>query len=177
MMNDVGKEYGAALYMLSAEEGQEKEYASALKTVKEAFEETPEFLELINSPALSLEERLSVIDKVFGEKLPENVLSFLKLLCEKGRLPCFSRAEEEFTALFNASQQVFYAKITSAAALTEEEKEMLIRKLEATQHGKIRAEYSVDPALMGGITVEIDGKILDGSLRHRLYEIKEVMNL
>lgn len=175
-MNDVGKEYGAALFMLACEESKKKEYAAALKTVKDAFLESPEYPELLRSPALSLEERIGAIDSAFSQILPENVLSFLKLLCEKGRISCFFKAEEEFTALFQASERIFQGKITSAAELSEEEKEKLVRKLESTRQGKIQAEYFVDPSLIGGITVEIDGKILDGSLRHRLYEIKEVMN-
>ena len=36
-------------------------------------------------------------------------------------------------------------------------------------------DCAVDDTLLGGITVELDGKVLDGSLRHRLHEVKEVM--
>ena len=90
-MNDVAKEYGAALFLLACEENQKKEYEAALNTVKNSFLEHPDFLELLNSPALSMAERLSVIDTVFAENLPQRVLSFLKLLCEKGRISCFPR--------------------------------------------------------------------------------------
>ena len=37
-------------------------------------------------------------------------------------------------------------------------------------------EYSVDGAILGGLIVEINGKIMDGSLRHRLREVKEVIS-
>ena len=79
-------------------------------------------------------------------------------------------------ALLDASSRVIYAKITSAVVLTDAEKAKLIRKLEDTHKGKVQAEYLVLPELLGGVIVEIDGKILDGSLRHRLREMKDVMN-
>ena len=175
-MNDVAKEYGAALFLLACEENQKKEYEAALNTVKTSFLEHPDFLELLNSPALSMAERLSVIDTVFAENLPQRVLSFLKLLCEKGRISCFFRAAEEYEALLATSEMVYNARVTSATELTDAEKKKLIQKLEQMQGGKVEAEYFTDKALLGGLTVEMDGKILDGSLRHRLGEIKEVMN-
>ena len=41
---------------------------------------------------------------------------------------------------------------------------------------EIARRYFIDRELLGGITVEVDGEIIDGSLRHRLREIKEVIN-
>ena len=78
--------------------------------------------------------------------------------------------------LFYISQRVINAKVTSAVALTDTEKAKLIRKMEDTHKGKVQAEYLVDKELLGGMTLEIDGRILDGSLCHRLREIKDVMN-
>ena len=37
-------------------------------------------------------------------------------------------------------------------------------------------ECSVDEALLGGLVIRVDGRVIDGSLKHRLHEIKEVMN-
>ena len=40
----------------------------------------------------------------------------------------------------------------------------------------IRLECTVDPSLLGGMVVRVDGKVIDGSLKHKLQQIKEVMN-
>ena len=117
-----------------------------------------------------------MIEEAFGNTLPEHVLSYLKLLCEKGRISHFTESVEEYTALLHASRKIATAKITSAVALTEAEKEKLIKSLEAMKKCKVQAEYFVDSTLLGGLIVEVDGKVMDGSLRHRLHEVKEVMN-
>ncbi|MBO7178183.1 MAG: ATP synthase F1 subunit delta, partial [Clostridia bacterium] len=83
---------------------------------------------------------------------------------------------DEYNALLNASERVFTAKVTSAQELTLEEKDKLIQKLEKSYLGKVQAEYLVDGALLGGMIVEIDGKVMDGSLRRRLQDVKEVIN-
>ena len=50
-------------------------------------------------------------------------------------------------------------------------------KLEKQSGRNVLLECSTDSTLLGGIVVEMDGKILDGSIRRRLQEVKEVMNL
>lgn len=175
-MIEIGKEYGAALFMLACEEDQKRAYAESLEKMKKSFLDNPQYLELLSSPSIPLNERLCVIDATFSDTIPEHVLSFLKLLCEKGRMAHFLEAAEEYQALLDMSEHVANATITSAVELTATEKEKLISRLEKKEKCKVHAEYVVDPALLGGLIIEVDGRIMDGSLRQRLYEVKEVMN-
>ena len=175
-MTDVGKEYGAALFMLAAELGESESYSEALKGVEKLFSESPEYPIFLASPSVPMSERLSAIESAFWGKIPEHVVSFLMLLCEKGRMECFGDAVKEYSALLDASKRVLSAKVTSAAELTEAEKEKLKNKLESINKGEVRIEYLIDTALIGGLVVEVDGKIMDGSLRQRLREVKDVIN-
>ena len=61
-------------------------------------------------------------------------------------------------------------------ALTEEQKTRLCDRISQMQGGPVTLSYSIDPDLLGGMVVEMDGKVYDGSLRHRLQELKGVMN-
>ena len=176
-MTELGKEYGEALFLLGYETGRQREYATALQTVKAVFEKEPRYTEILSSPAIPLKERLEVVETAFSALLPEQVLSFLMLLCEKGRLPFFPRAVDEYFALLTASERIFEAKVTSAVPLMEEEKEKLIARLEKIYKGCVRATYFVDEAVLGGLVVEVDGKIMDGSLRSRLHRVKEVLDV
>lgn len=175
-MAEISKEYGTALFMLACEEQKQEEYASALQTMEEAFAQNEGFLDLLCSPGIPLAERLEVIDTVFAACLPAHMLSYVKLLCEKGRLGGFCEAAETYRALLDASQHVANVTVTSAVELTDAEKQKLTAKLEQLEKGRVRADYIVDESVLGGLVVEIDGRILDGSLRHRLQEVKEVMN-
>ncbi len=175
-MTQIGKEYGAALFMLACEEEKKHIFAKELDDIKDIFKENPQYAELLASPGVSMKDRLSAIDSVFADRVHEYILSFLKLLCEKGRMSCFAEAAEEFKALLDASEHISCVKVTSAVELTDEEKTKLINKLELMERGKVQAEYFVDAALLGGLVIEIDGKVIDGSVRHRLHEVKEVIN-
>ena len=175
-MNDISKEYGTALFMLACETEEKQSYARILNEIKDLFSHEPQYAELLSSPNIPLSERLGAIDAAFADTAPEYVLSYLKLLCERGRISCLIESINAYNELLDASERVSNAKITSAVALTEEEKAKLIAKLESENGGTVHAEYTVDPSILGGLIVEKDGKILDGSLRHRLRDVKEVIN-
>lgn len=162
--------------MLACEADQKQSYGEALKVMEDTFAEYPQYMELLSSPGIPLGERLGIIEATFANVVPEHVLSYLQLLCEKGRMICFTESVKEYNALWDASQRISNVKITSAVDLTEAEKQKLINKLETMQQSKVQAEYFVDASLLGGLIIEVDGKIIDGSLRHRLQDIKEVMN-
>ena len=174
-MTDISREYGAAIFALACEGGAKKEYSDALGYVKAVFDSEPDYSEMLASPAIPLGERLTAIAEAFSD-VPAEVLSYVQLMCEKGRIAYFAESVEVFGELYAASERIYNAKITSAAELTDEQKEKLIKKLEKVYGGTVEGEYLVDTALMGGVVVEVDGNIMDGSLRTRLQDVKEVIN-
>ncbi len=175
-MTEMSKEYATALFMLSREVGREKEYLKALNKVMAAFDEEPDYLEFLSSPAIPVKERLTAIESAFATLLPEHVLSFLQLLCEKGRIRGFKEAVEEYDRLLDAFENISVAKVKSAVALTDKEQERLVEKLEKMCGHTVTLVCEVDESLMGGIIVEVDGKVMDGSLRSRLHEVKDVIS-
>lgn len=174
-MNDVIREYGAALFLVACEENSAEEYGKALETIKKAFDESPEYLEFLSSPGIPVTERLSAIEAAFGDSVPANVLFFVQLMCEKGRIDGFFGAAEEYKALLDESKRISIAKVKSAVELTEAEKTKLYNKLKAVTKGEVTMEYFIDSSLLGGLIVELDGKIMDGSLRSRMREVKDVI--
>jgi len=175
-MNDISREYAAALFMLACEDGAQKEYADALKEMKSVFDEMPEYFAFLSSPAISRAERTGSVDEIFGEKLAENAVSYLKLMCEKGRMQYFNESVDAYMELYAAFERKYRAKITSAVELDEKQKQKLTEKLSAVYGGEVMGEFFVDSTLIGGLIVEIDGKIMDGSIIRRLHDVKDVIN-
>ena len=175
-MTEISKEYASALFMLACEKEQKSEYKGALMTLKEAFLKETQYLSFLSSPSIPLSERKEAIKGAFLDRVPEDVLSYLLLMCDKGRMDCFLDSVDEFCALFDASEKQINAKVTSAVELSNEEKEKLLVKLQKMSKTNVNMEYVLDPDILGGVIVEMDGKVLDGSLKSRLRDIKDVMN-
>jgi F-type H+-transporting ATPase subunit delta len=174
-MAQISKEYAEALFALACEEGKETEFLTALEEIGKIFEDQPDYAELLSSPGIPLGERLSAAEAVLDGLVPEYVSSWTQLLCEKGRIGYFSECVKEYRALLSAKNAVITAKVSSAVPLTEEEAKALKQKLEKISGQTVLLDCTVDPSLLGGVTVEMNGRVMDGSLRHRLRAVKEVM--
>ena len=53
-MNEIGKVYGAALFMLAIEEDRATEYGDALQEIQTVFSENPDCLRLLEVPSEEL---------------------------------------------------------------------------------------------------------------------------
>ena len=172
-MKEISKEYAEALFMLALEKGEEASTLENLKTVLESLEKEPEYMQLLCSPSIAVKERVDAVKSAFLGVLPEICLSFLCLLIEKGRIVLFPSCVKEYEKLLDAKMKVITARVISAIPLKEEEKQALKEKLENKYSSKVELQCEVDEQILGGIIIEIDGNVLDGSLRFRLQEIKE----
>ena len=173
-MMQTEREYADALFVLAAEEGNVPLYQKHLRTVRDAVLQTPEYIDFLRSPAIPLSERLQAIDEAFGS-LPEYIVSFLKLLCENGRLPLLTACIAEFDAMAMALANKTTATVYSAVELSEQQKSALTAKLETLSGKTVEATFAVDPSLIGGIRIDMEGRTYDGSIKRRLREVKDVI--
>ncbi len=175
-MTETSKEYALALFTLAAEENMLTEVSEGLKLVISQLRSNPGYVDFLASPNISVNDRLSAIDDAFGGSVCEYVLSFLKILCQKGSIRSVYKIVSDFDDMFKASQGVATARVISAVPLKKAEKEKLKTKLEKMCGKTVEMECIHSSSVLGGIIVYVDGKVLDGSLRRRLHDIKEVIN-
>lgn len=173
-MNAVYTDYANALFALAQETGQD--LSADLATVREVFRENPAYTELLSSPGIPLPERTAAIRQALGEAVCPTVCSFVQLLCEHGHIKALPACVEAYMELHRAANRLSVAEVISAVPLTPEEQARLTEKLTAMSGRTVTLQCTVDPALLGGIIVRMDGKVLDGSLKRRLRDMKEVIN-
>ena len=100
----------------------------------------------------------------------------MKILCERNILREFSGCCEEFVRRYNADHNIAEAVVTSAVALKEEQAEALRKKLEEISGKQISLTQKVDPSVLAGLKVELEGKQLDGTLQGRLAVVSKKLN-
>ena len=114
-------------------------------------------------------------EEAFGAHVPEYVLSFTQLLCEKGHIRLFGECADEYEKMYTALKAVSDARVVSAVALTDGEKSALMAKLEQMTGNLVVPTYETDPSLIGGVVIYVGDTVIDGSLKSRLKDIKEVI--
>jgi F-type H+-transporting ATPase subunit delta len=175
-LNQISKEYAGALFSLALEQGCVRKWADELKVMLDALEEQPAYVQLLSSPEIPGEERAELLGKAFGGELSREPLSFAALMCRRGRARELPDAIRRFRDMADEAERIKHARVTSAFPLSEEEQERLRQRLSGISEGAVVVlECRVDPRLIGGVMVEMDGRILDGTVRTKLREIKEVI--
>lgn len=174
-MSDLNKEYAEALFALAVEAKQEQVYLDGLRLIGDALADQPEYIDLLAAPSVPRSERAALLEQAFGAAVPEQVLSFVQLLCGHGAIRNLPDCIEEYHRLYQAAMALSTAYVTSAVALTEDQKVRLAEKLTAKFGRDVHLVCAVDEHLLGGITVRLDGVVLDGSLRRRLQAVKDVI--
>ncbi len=175
--NEISKEYSEALFAIAAEEKREKEYEVSITELRDILVQNPQYIELLASPCITLSERKAIIDETFkgGDEITLHLASFLKLLCDKGRVGGAVGMLDETIRMLKSASGVSTARITSAIPLTEDELSGLCAGLEKRLGHSIEPVLEIDESLIGGVIVRVDGQVIDGSIRHRLQSIKEII--
>jgi F-type H+-transporting ATPase subunit delta len=96
----------------------------------------------------------------------------MKLLVEKEHFDSFLLCAEWFHQRFNDDSGIVEARVTSAVALTENELAALRVKLAHISGRQVKLITAVDPSLIGGVRVEMDGRRYDNTIQDRLGRLR-----
>ena len=166
------KEYGKALFLLTEEDGTTKAVAEELRAVQKLLRENPRYEKLLDTPALSKEEKLQLIDRAFSS-MNESLVNLMKILCEKHSVYRFSGVADAYAALYDESRGIERVQALTAVAMTAKQLELLSAKLSFSTGKTVIVENTVDPSLLGGMVLRMAGKQLDGSVRARLCALEK----
>ena len=175
-MTQTARLYGGSMYELAAEEQLTGIILEQMQMIRKLFRENPEYVKLLMEPSIPKEERTKLIEEAFGAQAERYLVNFIKLLCERTILMEYAGCCEEFTRRYNADHNIAEAVVTSAVALDEEQQKALEKKLEKISGKKISMIIKVDPSVVAGLRVELEGKQLDGTVQGRLASISRKLN-
>ena len=170
-MSSVASVYASSLFSLAQDENKVESIMEELKELSSVFSENADYCNLLDSPIVSLTERLSLIDAAFSDA-DEYIVNFIKILCEKKCVHLFSDCVKHFEKLYNKANNIEKVTVITAVPLSNSLKEKLISKLEQEYSKKIVPEYKIDKEILGGIIIRTENSQTDASVRSRLDAIK-----
>ena len=169
----VSTTYGEALFELAVEEGREEEFLREVAQLKSLLDENPDFGKLMNHPKILKEEKLKVLEEVFGGRISKELLGFLHLVVSKDRYGDIDAILDFFISEVKKLKGIGIAYVTTAADLNEAKKKEIEAKLLATtSFQKMEMHYQVDEDLIGGMVIRIGDRVVDSSVRTKLFELQ-----
>ncbi len=174
-MTHAAKIYASALYDLAKDEALGTIIYGEIKSLDQAFVSEKDFLRLLSTPNLSIDERLSIIDNSFKGKLHAYTLNFLKLLTEKGYILKFHECVSAYRDLYNEDNGILPVKVVTAEPLDEKQALRLKVRLGTITGKDVELIQQVDPACLGGIRLDYDGKRVEDTIAGRLEAVRRTL--
>lgn len=172
-VSPVAYRYARSLMDLAQEKGQLQGVNEDMRLVAEACATSIDLRMLLRSPVIKADKKDKVLDRIFAGKIGEMTNRFMGILVRKGREALLPEVARAFTELYQQSQGILTAEVTSAVPLSDSARQQA-RDLVAKSHpGKsIQLSEKVDPALIGGLIIRVGDEQFDGSVSRRLHDLR-----
>ena len=136
----------------------------------------PQISELVNDPKLTVDQVYEVITGALGKGLSPELTGLIRVVIENGRLEALPEIAAQYRALKNESEGVADAYIETAFPLDDEGVKQVIADLSDRFPGlKLNPIVTVNPALIGGVSVTVGDQIIDISVRTRLKKMQAAL--
>jgi F-type H+-transporting ATPase subunit delta len=131
---------------------------------------------IVDSPAVPLADRSALVARLLEDRVQPGALRLVDLLVSRGRANALPRVSEEFHRLLNEHRGIVMATVISAVPLSADETSAMRARVEAMAGAAVELETRVDPALIGGVTVQVRDQLLDASIRGRLERLRDQLH-
>jgi len=168
----VSRRYATALFEVARGRGALDEVVGELEFVARLFEENEPFRRFLTHLRIPTPDKRRVLEEAFEGRLSGITLDFLRLVVDKGRTAHLPGMWEEFKRLADEERGICPVKVTSAAELDEDQLNALRTRLEELTGRRVRLSARVDPGVLGGVTVTVGDRVIDGSVKGRLDRLR-----
>ena len=177
IVSGVAGRYATALFELALEEKKLDAVKADLDRFGGMIDDSPELARLVRSPVFTADEQTraltAVLDKAGITGLAAN---FLQLVASNRRLFSISQIVRAFRSLVARHKGEVTAQVTVAEKLSDKNIDALKGALKTVTGGKdIDFDVKIDPAIIGGLIVQVGSRMVDSSLRTKLNSIKLAM--
>jgi F-type H+-transporting ATPase subunit delta len=143
-----------------------------VKSVSEALRENEDMTRLMNHPKIVKEDKIAFIEEIFKGRVSDELVGLMRMIVEKDH---YNEMDAVFTYFIDQVKEyrnIGTAYVTSAVELSEAQKAAVEKRLlETTKYVQFEMHFEVDSALIGGMVIRIGDRVVDSSIRSKLYDL------
>jgi len=167
-MSAVARRYAKAIFGLAREQKQVEAVGAELGAAAHLLG-TPALAEVISSPLLSPARRNPILDAVRQQlSLSPLVANFLGVLGDHLRLGQLDAIVDQYQRQEDRELGRIRLLIRTAASLSGDRQTEIAGAFEQALRKTVIPRVETDPSLLGGVVVEAEGTVYDGSVRTQL---------
>lgn len=169
----VASRYAKSLIDLAREQNAlDAIYADMLQVI-EVIKSNSQLQAVLKNPIIKLDKKESILSDIFGKSAHPVLLSFFKLLVEKGRAGVLFATAKEFIVEFNQERGIVEASVLSAVPLSSEQKEQIISIVKEEYGSEVILVNEIDAELIGGFILTVGDRQIDASIAGKLNRLEQ----
>ncbi len=170
----VAKRYARALAEVAAEADALESVGAELTRVATLWQEEAVMAQFFMNPGILLRDKEQTLRSVSKRmRLSPLLARFLDLLLVRERMQALPSVAHIYREIMNKRLGRVQATATTAVPLTPKLAERLRHRMAEVLGEAVLLETRVDPAILGGVVVQVDSTVYDGSLRTQLAQLRE----
>jgi F-type H+-transporting ATPase subunit delta len=167
--------YARALLEVARAEGVLGEVEDDLFRFARVFESHDELRMALTDPTLPVDRRMAVVEELMGGKALNTSAALAAFIVGIGRAHELPAIVDRFVELAAAERQHEVAEVRSAVPLDEGQRQRLAEALSKATGKRVEVKVIVDETVLGGIIARVGDTVIDGTIRHRLEQLKETI--
>lgn len=165
--------YAKGLFEFCQENNElESLYPTILHLLKILSKE-PKLLDLLQDITLTPDDKIGLIERVSGSSLPKTLRQFISLIINKNRSDILLNVFLIFRRLYLNSKNILDVELLVAEELTPTALEKIKAKVADTLNSACEIDVKVNPELIAGYTLIVNGKVFDSSVKGQLSSVKK----
>lgn len=168
----VAARYAEALFASAQAEGQVDAALEQLQLLKQLLAEHPLLTELFLNPDVDPPDKVAVLDRVLGGQWSPLVKAFFQVVIGLDRAASVPAMVDAFQARVDVAQRRLRVTVRTARALPKALLRRLQERLEKRENAQIELTTVIAPELLGGVQVVLNHRIIDGSVRRQLDDLR-----
>jgi len=162
------RDYAHGLYKAATES-----WLAQLGRVSDGLKANPRLRVTLDDLSVDFADKVARLSEVLPPDADKEVRNFLLLLVSQNEIGLLDRVVDEFGRRVRAGPAPMEAEITSAVALTDEERATIEQRIRASYDPDVRFKYTLNPDILGGLIIRVGDKILDASVAANLSRLRE----
>lgn len=172
-MHNVIEGYSQALLAIAKSEDALDQVEAELTELRDALSSNSDLIPFLKDPKVTAEGKRKAVGELLGDQVSPLIHYPLALAIEQERGALLPAIIDHFFALTAEFRKKMTAKVITAVPLSEAAMKNIETTLSELAGEAVYMKMSVDPEILGGITVHLGGRIIDGSLKGQLDHLRE----
>jgi F-type H+-transporting ATPase subunit delta len=165
--------YAQAMLEVARAEGHLGGVEDDLFRFARTFEANDSLRMALTDPELPIERRIAVIEELMGGKALATSTALASLVVAAGQSGDLPAIVDRFVEVAATERKHELAEVRSAIPLADQQVTRLAAALGTATGKVVEVKVIIDPSVLGGIVARVGDTVIDGTVRHRLDQLKE----